>query len=174
MKPGWKTFVHGQVYRLEEFVSQTWGPDHQRTAALSPETLFRYHKPPGDTTATSRRSFEPENALVQPEPAQKAVEELRGRGMTYRQIARLGGVSIEAVHRSATGVGRIRQSTETALLRSPTRSRTGTAARAEGTPCQRGWSGGRVGCRYLLLGSAALQTAPLHATVSGASRLISS
>ena len=60
---------------------------------------------------------EPENPLVSSETAQKAVEELRERGMSYRQIARLGGVSIEAVHRSANGVGRIRQSTETTLLR---------------------------------------------------------
>jgi DNA-binding LacI/PurR family transcriptional regulator len=36
--------------------------------------------------------------------------------MTYRQIARLSGVSIEAVHRSASGVGRIRASTQEAIL----------------------------------------------------------
>ena len=36
--------------------------------------------------------------------------------MTYRQIARLSGVSVEAVHRSASGVGLIRMSTQAALL----------------------------------------------------------
>ena len=36
--------------------------------------------------------------------------------MTYRQISRLAGVSVEAVHRNARGVGRIRASTQEALL----------------------------------------------------------
>lgn len=60
--------------------------------------------------------IEPENPLASSETAQKAVEELRDRGMTYRQISRLAGVSVEAVHRNARGVGRIRASTQEALL----------------------------------------------------------
>jgi hypothetical protein len=116
MKPGWRTFVNGQTYTVDEFIDQTWGPDHARIRALPPETLFRYHKPPGEHHGYFEEIVEPENALISSETAHKAVEELRERGMSYRQIARLGGVSIESVHRSANGVGRIRQSTETALL----------------------------------------------------------
>ena len=116
MKPGWKTFVHGRVYRVDEFLSQTWGRDHHQAEALPPQTLFRYHKPPGEPHGYFEQIVKPENPLISSEAAQKAVEELRERGMTYRQIARLGGVSIEAVYRSANGVGRIRQSTEEALL----------------------------------------------------------
>jgi len=37
---------------------------------------------------------EEENPLITSETAEKAVEELRERGMSYRQIARLGGVSV--------------------------------------------------------------------------------
>ena len=62
------------------------------------------------------QEVEPENPLVSSETAQQAVGELRERGMTYRQIARLSGVSVEAVHRSASGVGLIRMSTQAALL----------------------------------------------------------
>ena len=116
MKPGWRTFVHGQTYMVSEFLDQAWGPDHHQAEALPPETLFRYHKPPGECHGYFEEIVEPENALVSSETAQRAVEELRERGMSYRQIARLSGVSIEAVHRSANGVGRIRQSTEAALL----------------------------------------------------------
>lgn len=115
MKPGWKTFVHGRVYRLEEFIDQTWGLDHRSAEALPPETLFRYTQDPVSGHGYFDQVVEPENPLISSETAQQAVEELRERGMTYRQIARLSGVSIEAVHRSANGVGRIRQSTETAL-----------------------------------------------------------
>ena len=111
-----KKFVHGQTYRVDEFIDTTWGTDHQRTQALPPDTLFRYHKPPGAFHGHFDQVVEPENALVSSEAAQRAVEGLRERGMSFRQIARLGGVSIESVHRSANGVGRIRQSTETALL----------------------------------------------------------
>jgi hypothetical protein len=69
---------------------------------------------PGQGSLT--RWLDPVNPLVSSEQAQKAVEHLRDRGMTYRQISRLAGVSVEAVHRSAGGVGRVRQSTEQALL----------------------------------------------------------
>jgi hypothetical protein len=48
--------------------------------------------------------------------AQKAEEDLRAKGLTFRQISRLAGVSVEAVHRSSGGVERIRSSTEQALL----------------------------------------------------------
>ena len=111
-----KKFVHGQTYTVEEFIDQTWGRDHQRARALPPETHFRYHKPPGEYHGYFEEIVEPENALVSSETAQKAVEELRERGMSYRQIARLAGVSVEAVHRSASGVGRIRASTQEAIL----------------------------------------------------------
>lgn len=59
---------------------------------------------------------EPNNPLVSSEQAQLAVEAMRKRGWTYREIARRTGVSIEAVHRSASGVGLIRQTTEDALV----------------------------------------------------------
>ncbi len=59
---------------------------------------------------------EPEDPLTTSERAQLAVEQLRERGWTFRRIARECGISVEAVHRSASGVGRIRQSTEEVLV----------------------------------------------------------
>jgi hypothetical protein len=111
-----KKFIPGRTYRVDEFVDRTWGPDHARTRALPPDTLFRYSRDPESGLGYFDQVIEPENPLVSSETAQKAVEELRERGMTYRQIARLGGVSVEAVHRSASGVGRIRASTQEAIL----------------------------------------------------------
>ena len=116
MKPGWKTFVPGKLYRVEEFIDESWGPHHQHIRALPPDTLFRYSRDPQSDVGCFDQEVEPENPLVSSEAAQQAVEELRERGMSYRQIARLSGVSIEAVHRSASGVGRIRMSTQEALL----------------------------------------------------------
>lgn len=60
--------------------------------------------------------LEPENPLVDSMVAQKAVEDLRSKGLTFHEISRMAGVSVEAVHRSSGGVGRIRSSTEEALL----------------------------------------------------------
>ena len=116
MKPGWKTFTPGKLYRVEQFIDQSWGPDTRRISALSPDTLFRYSRDPESGVGYFDQEVEPVNPLVSSETAQKAVEELRERGMTLREIARLAGVSIEAVHRSASGVGRIRTSTQEALL----------------------------------------------------------
>lgn len=67
-------------------------------------------------TSRLEQLVEPENPLVDSMVAQKAVEDLRSKGFTFRQISRLAGVSVEAVHRSSAGVGRIRSSTEQALL----------------------------------------------------------
>ena len=111
-----KKFIHGRAYRVDEFIDQTWGPDLERTRALPPSARFVYCKPPGALHGYFEEIVEPENPLITSETAQRAVEELRDRGMSYRQIARLSGVSIEAVHSSASGVGRIRESTEEALL----------------------------------------------------------
>jgi hypothetical protein len=77
---------------------------------------FIYHRDPETDSGYFDEVIEPENPLVSSEQAQVHVEALRDPGLTYRQIARLAGVSVEAVHRSASGVGRIRSSTEQALL----------------------------------------------------------
>ena len=111
-----KKFIHGRTYRVEEFIDTTWGADHQHTRALPPSTRFVYCKPPGAFHGYFEEVVEPDNPLIPSDRAQRAVEELRDRGMSYRQIARLGGVSVEAVHRSASGVGRIRASTQEAIL----------------------------------------------------------
>jgi hypothetical protein len=111
-----KRFIHGRTYRVEEFIDGTWGPDHQRIRALPSSARFVYCKPPGAIYGYFEEIVEPENPLVSSETAQKAVEELREKGLSYRQIARLGGVSVEAVHRSASGVGRVRASTQEAIV----------------------------------------------------------
>ena len=78
--------------------------------------LFRYCRDPEIDTGYFDEVVEPENPLVSSEQAQLHVETMREHGMSYRQIARMAGVSVESVHRSASGVGRIRSSTEEALL----------------------------------------------------------
>ena len=82
MKPGWKTFAHGRVYRLEEFIDQAWGPDHWLAEALPPSTLFRYSRDPVSGRGYFDQVVEPDNPLVSSETAQRAVEELREKGMT--------------------------------------------------------------------------------------------
>ena len=116
MKPGWKTFVPCKLYRVDESIDQSWGPNHQRIRALPPDTLFGYSRDPESGIGYFDQVVEHVNGLVSSEAAQKAIDELRERGMTYRQIARMAGVSIEAVHRCASGVGLIRMSTQAALL----------------------------------------------------------
>lgn len=48
--------------------------------------------------------------------AEKAVEDLRSKGLSFWQISRLAGVSVEAVHRGSGGVGRIRSTNAIAHL----------------------------------------------------------
>jgi hypothetical protein len=107
-------FVEGQTYRLDEIIGHVWG-DLRTAQALPPDTRFRYEQ-----GVYGSGSFvevvEPPNPLVSSELAQRHVEELRQQGLTYRQISRLAGVAVESVYRAATGVGLIRESTESALL----------------------------------------------------------
>ncbi len=117
MKPGWKTFVPGKLYRVDEFIDQSWGPNHQRIRALPPDTLFRYSRDPESGIGYFDQVVEHVNGLVSSEAAQKAIDELRERGMTYRQIARMsrrfdrGRASL-----CAAASGLIRMSTQAALL----------------------------------------------------------
>jgi hypothetical protein len=102
----------GHEYTLDQIRDHVWPkPDDE----LYPDTRYVY---------TARKHgmghFDPvsenPNPLVGSDRGQLAVETMRERGLTYRQIARTCGVSIEAVHRPASGVGRIRLSTEEALV----------------------------------------------------------
>ena len=108
-------FVEGKTYRYEQIASHTFpakGSDGIRT----PDTLFVYSRDPETGTGIFDEVIEPENPLVDSMVAQKAIEDLRSKGLSFRQISRLAGVSVEAVHRSSGGVERIRSSTEQAFL----------------------------------------------------------
>jgi hypothetical protein len=108
-------FVEGRVYRYEEIAPYAF-PAKGSNGLRTPDMRFVYHRNPETGTGFFDELVEPENPLVSSEQAQRHVEAMREHGMSYREIARLAGVSIEAVHRSASGVGRIRSSTEEALL----------------------------------------------------------
>jgi hypothetical protein len=106
-------FVDGEVYRYDEISPHTF-PERGRTSEPPGETLFRYTS--GEFYGHFDEVVVPDNPLVDSQQAQLAVDAMRELGWTYREIARRTGVSIEAVHRSASGVGLIRSSTEEALL----------------------------------------------------------
>ena len=108
-------FVEGKVYRYEEIAPHTF-PAKGSNGIRTPGMRFRYSRDPEFDTGHFDEVVEPENPLVDSMVAQKAIEDLRSKGMSFRQISRLAGVSVEAVHRSSGGVGRIRSSTEEALL----------------------------------------------------------
>ena len=108
-------FVEGKVYRYDE-ISQFTFPAKGSNGLRTPETLFVYSRDPETGSGYFDEVIEPENPLVESMVAQKAIEDLRSKGFSFRQISRLAGVSVEAVHRSSGGVGRIRSSTEEALL----------------------------------------------------------
>ena len=108
------TWIAGETYRYEEICAYTF-PDHGRGRKVPPDTLFIRHEPEGEWPYFEE--FIPnENPLVSGMPAQLAVQQMRAHGLTFRQISRASGVSIEAIHRSASGVGRIRASTDDALV----------------------------------------------------------
>ena len=108
-------FVVGKVYRYDEISAFTF-PAKGSNGIRTPHTLFVYSRDPEFDTGHFDEVIEPENPLVDSMLAQKAIEDLRSKGLSFRQISRLAGVSVEAVHRSSGGVGRIRTSTEEALL----------------------------------------------------------
>jgi hypothetical protein len=108
-------FVEGELYWYDAIAPFVWrgGGGHR---GVPPGALFRYGRDPVSNLGFFDEVVEERNPLVDSMAAQKAVEELRSRGMTYREISRLAGVSVEAVHRAAGGVGNVRRSTEEALL----------------------------------------------------------
>lgn len=108
-------FIEGEVYRYQEIAPWTF-PAKGSNGISTPDMRFIYCRDPETGSGYFDEVVEPENALVDSTVAQKAVEDLRSKGLTFRQISRLAGVSVEAVHRSSGGVGRIRSSTEEALL----------------------------------------------------------
>jgi hypothetical protein len=108
-------FVEGRVYLYEEIAPYTF-PAKGSNGLRTPDMRFVYHRNPETGSGYFDEVVEPDNPLVSSERAQLHVEAMHEHGMSYRQIARLAGVSVEAVHRSASGVGRIRSSTEEALL----------------------------------------------------------
>ena len=108
-------FVEGEVYSYEEIAPYTF-PAKGSNGLRTPGMRFRYSRDPETGAGFFDEVVEPENPLVSSEQAQLHVDAMHEHGMSYRQIARLAGVSVEAVHRSASGVGRIRSSTEEALL----------------------------------------------------------
>ena len=108
-------FIEGQIYRYEEIAPYTF-PAKGSNGIRTPDMRFRYCRDPELDTGYFDEVIEPENPLVDSMVAQKAIEDLRSKGLSFRQISRLAGVSVEAVHRSSGGVGRIRSSTEEALL----------------------------------------------------------
>lgn len=108
-------FVEGKVYRYEEIAPYTF-PAKGSNGLRTRDMRFVYHRDPETGSGYFDELVEPENPLVDSMVAQKAIEDLRSKGLSFRQISRLAGVSVEAVHRSWGGVGRIRSSTEQALL----------------------------------------------------------
>ena len=68
------------MYRLEEFIDQSWGRDHRLAEALPPSTLFRYSRDPVSGLGYFDQVVEPDNPLVSSETVQMAVEELREKG----------------------------------------------------------------------------------------------
>src|SRR5688572_1076684 len=108
-------FIEGETYTYEQIRDFTF-PARGSHGIRTPDMRFGYHRDPETGSGFFDEVIEPENPLVSSEQAQVHVEAMRDHGMTYRQIARLAGVSIEAVHRSASGVRRIRASTEQALF----------------------------------------------------------
>ena len=115
-----RRFIHGETYRLEEFIGTVWG-NLSRAHALPPDTLFVYHD---DGQGYFEQLVEPDNPVVGGEVAQQHVEALRKDGRSWRWIATAAGVGVESVHRAAAG-GRIRATTEAALLAVPPVSRNG-------------------------------------------------
>ena len=68
MKPGWKTFVPGKLYRVDEFIDQSWGPNHiERIPCPSPDTLFRYSRDPESGIGYFDQVVEHVNGLVSSE-----------------------------------------------------------------------------------------------------------
>ena len=108
-------FVDGQIYRYEEIAQYTF-PAKGSNGIRTPDMRFRYCRDPELDTGYFDEVVDPDNPLVDSMVAQKAIEDLRSRGLSFRQISRLAGVSVEAVHRSSGGVGLIRSSTEQALV----------------------------------------------------------
>jgi hypothetical protein len=108
-------FIEGETYTYEQIRDFTF-PAKGSNGTRTPDMRFVYHRYPETGAGFFDEVVEPDNPLVSSEQAQLHVEAMREHGMSYRQIARQAGVSIESVHRSASGVGRIRQSTEDALL----------------------------------------------------------
>ena len=131
-------FVEGKIYRYEEIAPYTF-PAKGSVGIRTPGMLFRYCRDPEIDTGYFDEVVEPENPLVDSMVAQKAIEDLRSKGFSFRQISRMAGVSVEAVHRSSGGVGRIRSSTEEALLRvSASLSNGNLAAIHEPSRCSEG------------------------------------
>ena len=108
-------FKDGELYTVEQIAGHVFG-NTSAMSALPPGTLFRYSRDPRFARGHFDQVIEPENPLISSEQAQRAVEHMREHGMSLREIARLAGVSVESVHRSASGVGRIRASTQEAIL----------------------------------------------------------
>jgi hypothetical protein len=113
-------WVDGAEYTLAEIRDHVW-PKPSGELPLDTRYVYAAGK---HGIGHFDQVVEPVNPLVDSLKAQLTVEAMRDRGLTYRQIARTCGVSIEAVHRSASGIGRIRLSTEEALV--------GVAARLNG------------------------------------------
>jgi hypothetical protein len=88
-------FVEGEVYRYEEIAPYTF-PAKGSNGIRTPGMLFRYSRDSDSAHGYFDEVIEPENPLVSSEQAQLYVEAMREHGMTYRQIARTAGVSVEA------------------------------------------------------------------------------
>jgi hypothetical protein len=88
------TYTHEQI---REFPFPAKGSHSLRTAGM----LFRYSRDPETSAGYFDEVVEAENPLVDSMVAQRAVEDLRSKGLTFREISRLAGVSVEAVHRSS-------------------------------------------------------------------------
>ncbi len=108
-------FVDGKVYRLGEIRQHTFVAEGS-AENLPEDTPMRYSRKPGSMHGEFVQVVTPQDPLVPSTSAQIAVESLRDHGLTFRQIARTAGLSIEVVHRAASGIGRIRQSSESALV----------------------------------------------------------
>ena len=110
-RPKW---IEGETYTYAE-ISQYTFPENRGRPKPPPDTLFTYSKDEYGTGFFDGVVENP-NPLVSGMASQIAVSSMRAHGMTFRQIARVSGVSIEAVHRAGSGVGNVRESTERALL----------------------------------------------------------
>jgi hypothetical protein len=107
-------FIDGEEYSFGEIEASVWGPV-EAARQLGPDARFIYRAHPrGFAGEFVEVVEESPYGLVPADEVHDAIEELRGRGLSTRDIARRAGVSSDAVDRAA-GHGSIRRATAAAI-----------------------------------------------------------